>query len=209
MPPLTPGYGDTPLPDDELAALLPATVQILGEPVTRAVVYDLEQGMQELVAEELLNAALDGSLQLIELLTDHFLKDLHARLYGDIWIWAGKWRTHDVNIGVAYKQIAVDLHNSLGTILYRWENTDDWTPHELGIVAHAETVRIHPFVDGNGRATRLLADLVFSAAQDSDPVFQYDWNVDKVSYIAALRRYDADRDVTDLANLLKARPLGE
>jgi hypothetical protein len=56
----------------------------------------------------------------------------------------GQWRTHDVNIGVAYEQIAVDLRNSLGTILYRWENTDDWTPHELGVVAHAETVRIHP-----------------------------------------------------------------
>jgi fido (protein-threonine AMPylation protein) len=206
---LTPGYGETPLPDDELAALLPDVVQILGEPVTRAAVYDLEQGIQDQVAEELLTVALEGSLQPSELLTDYFLKDLHARLYGDIWIWAGKWRTHDANIGVAYEQIAVDLRNSLGTILYRWENTDDWTPHELGVVAHAESVRIHPFVDGNGRTTRLLADLLFAAAQDSDPVFQYDWNVDKVSYINLLRRYDADRDLTDLTRLLEARPMGE
>jgi fido (protein-threonine AMPylation protein) len=206
---LTPGYGETPLPDDELAALLPNMVQILGEPVTRAAVYDLEQGIEEQVVEELLTAALDGSLQPGELLTDYFLKDLHARLYGDVWIWAGKWRTHDVNIGVAYEQIAVDLRNSLGTILYRWENTDDWAPHELGVVAHAETVRIHPFVDGNGRTTRLLADLLFAAAQDSDPVFQYDWNVDKLSYISALRRYDADRDFTDLARLLEVRSIGE
>lgn len=72
-----------------------------------------------------------------------------------------------------------------------------------------ETVRIHPFVDGNGRTTRLLADILFVAAQDSDPVFQYDWNVDKRSYINLLRRYDADRDVTDLARLLEARPMGE
>ena len=206
---LTPGYGETPLPDDELAALLPDIAQIFGEPVTRAVVYDLEQGIQEQVAEDLLTAALEGSLPPSELLTDYFLKDVLARLYGDIWTWAGKWRTHDVNIGVAYEQIAVDLRNSLGTILYRWENTDDWTPHKLGVVAHAETVRIHPFFDGNGRTTRLLADLVFAAAQDSDPVFQYDWNVDKVSYINLLRRYDADRDFTDLARLLEARPIGE
>jgi Fic family protein len=97
----------------------------------------------------------------------------------------------------------------LDTILCRWENTDDWAPHELGVVTHAETVRIHPFADGKGRATRLLADLVFAAAQDSDPVFQYDWNVDKVSYINLLRRYDTNRDVTDLAELLEARPIGE
>jgi hypothetical protein len=60
---LTPGYGGTPLPDDELAALLPDIVQILGEPVTRAAVYDLEQGIHEQVAEELVTAALEGSLR--------------------------------------------------------------------------------------------------------------------------------------------------
>lgn len=206
---LTPEYGETPLPDDELAALLPDAAQILDEPVTKAAVYDLEQGIQEQLAEELLTAALEGALRPSELLTDDFLKELHVRMFGDIWLWAGKWRTHDVNIGVAYEQIAVDLRNSLGTILYRWENTDDWTPHDLGIVAHAETVRIHPFVDGNGRTTRLLADLVFAATQDSDAVMQYDWNVDKARYISLLRRYDIDRDVSQLAEFLEARPFGE
>jgi fido (protein-threonine AMPylation protein) len=206
---LTPAYLETPLPDDELAALLPDAAQILDEPVTKAAVYDLEQGIQEQLAEELLTAALEGALRPSELLTDYFLKELHVRMFGDIWLWAGKWRTHDVNIGVAYEQIAVDLRNSLGTILYRWENTDDWTPHDLGIVAHAETVRIHPFVDGNGRTTRLLADLVFAATQDSDAVMQYDWNVDKARYISLLRRYDLDRDVSQLAEFLEARPFGE
>jgi fido (protein-threonine AMPylation protein) len=114
--PLTPGYGETPLPDDESAALLPDAVLMLGAPVTRAAVYDLEQGVQEQVAEELLTAALSGELPPSELLTDYFLKDLHARLYGDVWIWAGRWRTHDVNIGVPYEQISVDLRNSLDTI---------------------------------------------------------------------------------------------
>jgi len=207
--PLTPGYGETPLPDDELAALLPDAVLMLGAPVTRAAVYDLEQGVQQQVAEELLTAALSGELRTSELLTAYFLKDLHARLYGDVWTWAGRWRTHDVNIGVPYEQISVDLRNSLNTIRYRWENNDDWTPHELGVAAHAETVRIHPFVDGNGRTTRFLADLVFAAAQDSDSVMQYDWSVDKATYISLLRRYDANRDVTGLAGFLKSRPFGE
>jgi len=207
--PLAPGYGETPVPEDELATLLPDAVLMLGEPVTRAAVYDLEQGVQQQVAKVLLTAALGGELQLSELLTDYFLKDLHARLYGDIWTWAGKWRTHEVNIGVPYEQISVDLRSSLDTILYRWENTDDWTPHELGVIAHAETVRIHPFVDGNGRTTRLLADLVFAAAQDSDSVMQYDWSVDKAIYINLLRRYDTNRDVTGLADFLRSRPFGE
>ena len=43
--PLTPGYGETPLPHDELDALLPEVIEILDKPITRADVYDLEQGM--------------------------------------------------------------------------------------------------------------------------------------------------------------------
>ncbi|MGK2882612.1 MAG: Fic family protein [Mycobacterium sp.] len=49
--------------------------------------------------------------------------------------------------------------------MYRWEHTDDWTPRQLGLVVHAETVRIHPFTDGNGRTTRILTDVVFAAVQ--------------------------------------------
>lgn len=87
--PLSPGYGETPLPHDELSALLPAVVEVLGEPVTRADVYDLEQALQGQLEEEFLVAAINGSLPLDELLTDYFLRDLHARMYGPIWEWAG------------------------------------------------------------------------------------------------------------------------
>ena len=50
--PLTPGYGDTPLPHEELTALLPEVVDRLDKPVTRADVYDLEQGIQESVGRQ-------------------------------------------------------------------------------------------------------------------------------------------------------------
>lgn len=51
--------------------------------------------------------------------------------------------------------------------------------------------------------------MVFAAAQDADSVMQYDWGVDKATYIKLLRRYDTNRDVTDLAEFLKSRPFGE
>lgn len=196
--PLAPGYGETPLPHDEFTALHSSVLDILDAPITRAAVYDLEQGIQDQVAEELITAAIEGSLLLDELLSDHFVRDLHLRLYGDVWVWAGRFRQHDVNIGVAPEQIAVELRSTLDNIRYRWEHSDDLTPRSLGITVHAETVRIHPFVDGNGRATRLLADLVYTAAQG--PVaFQYDWNVDKARYIELLRRFDLHRNADELA----------
>jgi len=195
---LTPGFGQTPLPHDELAALLPEVVVVLGEPITRAAVYDLEQGLQDRVTDELMPAAIDGSLPLDALLNDYFVRDLHARLFGPVWNWAGRWRRTEVNIGVAPERIAVELRNALDAIAYRWDHTDDWTPRQLGIVVHAETVRIHPFVDGNGRTTRLLADLVFAAVQDPTEV-QYEWDLEKARYIELLRAYDQNRDVADLA----------
>ncbi|MGX1776186.1 Fic family protein [Nocardia brasiliensis] len=113
-----------------------------------------------------------------------------------------------MNIGVAPEQIAVELHGSLDTIRYRWHHTDDWTARQLGIAAHAETVRVHPFTDGNGRTTRLLADLVFIAAQDGAALEQYDWELDKSRYIALLRDFDRHRDPRDLADFIPVRSLG-
>jgi fido (protein-threonine AMPylation protein) len=140
--PLTPGYGETPLPHDELTALLPEVADILGKPITRAAVYDLEQGLQDRAFDELMPPALDGSLPLDELLSDYFVRDLHTRIFGPVWNWAGQSRRLELNIGVAPEQIAVELRNALDTIAYRWEHTDDWRPRQLGIVVHAETVRM-------------------------------------------------------------------
>lgn len=154
---LTPGYGETPVEGDEWDALLPSVRELVEEPITKAAIYDLEQAVQEQVAGDRLIAVLDGSHGLDELLTDSFLRQLHTQLYQDIWTWAGRFRTNELNIGVAPESVAVELRTSLDTIRYRWNNTSDWTARELGMIAHAETARIHPFIDGNGRSSRLLA----------------------------------------------------
>jgi fido (protein-threonine AMPylation protein) len=164
--------------------------------------------MQQQVAEELLTSVLAGAVPLDVLLNDNFLRDLHHRMYGEIWSWGGRWRQRDVNIGVSPDQIAVQLRITFDNIRYRWAHTDDWTARQLGIAVHAETVRIHPFTDGNGRSTRLLADLVFIAAQD--PVaMQYDWNLDKRRYVDLLREFDAHRDPQKLAGFIEVQPIDE
>ncbi len=151
--PLQPGYGETPLSGDELDALLAHVVDTLGPPVSKADIFDLESAVLQDVAEGLITDVFNGDLTLDELLTDQFLRDLHRQLYGDIWTWAGRWRSREINLGVAPEQIAVDLRTTMDNIRYRWGNMKYWTARELGIAAHAEGVRVHPFTDGNGRAT--------------------------------------------------------
>lgn len=93
--------------------------------------------------DALIERIIDGTLGLDDLLTDHFLRELHDRLYGDIWTWGGRFRTRELNLSVAPEQIAVDLRSSLDTIRWRWEHTAEWTARVLGIAVHAGTVRVH------------------------------------------------------------------
>lgn len=203
---LDPGYGETPLPFDELDALLRAARDVLPDPPTKADVYDLEQSFELVAREQLIHAVLNETLTIDELLTAHFVQQLHGRLYGELWTWAGTWRRVGLNIGVEPRQILMELHGGLDSVKY---HAQDWSAHRLGIAVHAEVVRIHPFVDGNGRSTRLLGDLVFLAAQAADePVAVYDWDLgDKRTYIDALRRYDGHRDPTELAALIGAQQI--
>lgn len=102
----------------------------------------------------------------------------------------------------------MELRSNIESIRYRWDHTADWTPRELGVVVHAEAVRIHPFTDGNGRSSRLLADLVFVAAQDSEIPELYDWQFDKRRYIDLLREYDRHRNPVALAAFISTQPIG-
>lgn len=167
---------------------------MLGDNPDKADVYAIEQDISDEAGIALLQEIFDGELRLSEMLDDHFVRRLHRTLYGDVWQWAGTYRLTEKSVGIDPAYIAVELRQSLDSIAYRWSHTNDWSPRELAIAVHAEVVRIHPFVDGNGRSTRLLADLVHTAAQgESDSFFVYDWDVDKRAYIDLLRNYDVSR----------------
>ena len=77
---------------------------------------DLITMQLQLDAEGLITDVFNGDLTLYELLTDQFLRDLHRQLYGDIWTWAGRWRSPEINLGVAPEQIAVDLQTTMDNI---------------------------------------------------------------------------------------------
>lgn len=207
---IEPGYGETPLEPDEADALTPRARDVFGDQPTRLDLYEAEQVIADEVSVRFLADVADGTLGLDDLLTDTFLRDLHRQLYGELWTWAGTYRTRELSIGIDPLHIAVELRAAFDTLRYRWERTEDWTPRELGIAVHAETVRIHGFVDGNGRATRLLASLVFFAVQDPEAmVEEYDWGVDKREYIALLRQYDVTRDPKPLAAFIPVRSIDD
>lgn len=60
-----------------------------------------------------------------------------------------------------------------------------------------------------GCGARLLADLVFLAAQPDDaPIEEYDWAIDKAQYIRLLREHQVTRDPVPLAEFIPVRSFG-
>lgn len=93
-----------------------------------------------------------------DLLTEKFLFELHRRMLGDVWRWAGKIRTTERNIGVVPWQIPVELRILLDDAKV-WTERRPLPPDEIALRFHHRLVAIHPFPNGNGRHARLLADL--------------------------------------------------
>ena len=94
-----------------------------------------------------------------DLLTEQFLRQLHRRLFGDVWAWAGEFRRTERNIGIKPARIPVDLRMAFDDARY-WTEHETFPPDEIAVRLHYRLVAIHPFPNGNGRTTRLIGDLV-------------------------------------------------
>lgn len=93
------------------------------------------------------------------LTTEEFAKALHKRMYGDVWGWAGAYRTTGKNIGVDPNQIQQSLYQTMEQYKY-WVENPVYKPDELAVRFHHALVVIHPFPNGNGRWSRLMGDLM-------------------------------------------------
>ena len=117
--------------------------------------HELNEAEQENIA-----SAQDWALaRRRNLLTEKFIKDLHRRMLGDVWRWAGKFRRSDRNLGVPYYEIPVALRQLLDDAI-AWIEHRTYARDEIAVRLHHRLVQIHPFPTGNGRHSRLVADLL-------------------------------------------------
>lgn len=94
-----------------------------------------------------------------DLLSEKFIRDLHRRMLGDVWRWAGRFRTSQRNIGIDYWLIATELRQLLDDAK-AWIEYNTYPSDEIAVRFHHRLVLIHPFPNGNGRHARLMADLL-------------------------------------------------
>jgi Fic-DOC domain mobile mystery protein B len=143
--------GQTPLDEDEKEGLLIPTITTLGE---------LDE-FEQLGVEKAYEWLLTRKLSINKILADDFVKDLHKRMFGDIWNWAGEFRKTNKNIGVDKYLIGAELKNLFDDCKY-WIENKIFTEDEIAVRFSHRIVVIHPFSNGNGRHSRLMADIVIT-----------------------------------------------
>lgn len=144
--------GATPLDPDEMQGLLIDTVS------TQAELNFAEQ-----------QSIIESSKWIFEtnhknILKDTFFKNLHKKMFQSVWLWAGKYRTTNKNIGVDPYKISTEIKKICDDCEYWIEHkTYDW--NEIAARFHHKVVWIHPFANGNGRFSRILTDILLKKYQ--------------------------------------------
>lgn len=189
-------FGQTPIDEDAREFLTPqyADIETLDE-------------MNEAEALNIADAVFWSEQQewTLEGFLDHFtLRDLHRRMFCEVWTWAGTHRLRETNLGISPARVPDAWAGLIGNAKY-WVETETYPVDEICVRLHHRSVAIHPFPNGNGRHARLMANtLAFILGLGRT---RFTWGVQpgheetgRREYLEALRAADAG-DYTHLVEI--------
>ena len=176
--------GQTPLDDNEKEGLRIPSI------TTREELDEFEQ----LNIEKAIQWTFGKKISVEQLFSEKFIKELHKRMYGEVWKWAGTFRTSEKNIGIKSYLIAIDLKLLLDDAIF-WKKNNTYNSEELAVRFKHRLVSIHCFANGNGRHSRLMADLIMEKLYNSKFFSWGSANLVKATetrrnYIQAVRKAD-------------------
>lgn len=182
--------GATPLSPDEVNNLIPSHITTQKQ-LDEWEQYNIVQGT---------NWAINAKRR--DILSINFAKALHKQMFNKTWAWAGTFRKRQTNIGIASIYIPQELKLLFDDTKFQIEH-NSFSLREIGVRLHHRLVFIHPFPNGNGRFSRLMAELLMrhngqdnftwgscNLVNDSDT---------RKEYLSALRKADQG----NYANLIR------
>lgn len=181
---LTYNDGQTPLDEDEKEGLLIKSIATRGE---------LDEFEQQNI-EDAIQWSLTRKFKTDQILNEPFILALHKRMYGRVWSWSGEYRKTNKNIGVDKLEIPMALRSLIDDAAY-WLEHNVYEPDEFAIRFKHRLVSIHCFPNGNGRHSRMIADIII------EKIYQlpsFSWGGASVSeemniraqYLKAIRKAD-------------------
>ncbi len=139
--------GATPLTHEEKLGLIPTYITQRGE-LNEAEQINITQGERWAYSRQR------------KVLDETFLCELHRQMLGEIWRWAGVYsKEKNRRIGSDDYMIPIDLRALMGEV-QAWIGLESFPPDEIALRFHHRLTQIHPFPNGNGRFSRLAADLL-------------------------------------------------
>lgn len=156
--------GQTPLDEDEKEGLLIKTISTRGE------LDEFEQAN----IQQAIEWTLKNKFSPVRIITEEFICEVHKRMFGEVWAWAGKYRKSNKNIGVDKYQISIEIRQLIEDCKY-WLKEKTYEEDEIAIRFSHRIVKIHAFSNGNGRHSRLFADIIISNIFNK-PVFSWGWS---------------------------------
>lgn len=166
-----------------------------GDRVLRNLMGIWDPGVMDTVELDLLDQLYDAvldSTQLGNRITVGDVREWHRRWLGNVYSWAGRDRS--VNLGKAgfpfapAAQVPRLMDEFDRNVLARYTPCAGLSGDELVeaiAVVHVELVLIHPFREGNGRLSRLLATVMAAQAGYPEPDFSF-WDANRDAYFAAI-----------------------
>ena len=141
--------GQTPLNENEIEGLLIDTITTQEE-LDEHEQLNIEQAVQWIILNK---------FKLETILTEKFIKKVHKKMFDNTWRWAGIFRKSEKNLGVEWIKIGIELKYLIDDTKY-WIENKTFSADQIAIRFKHRIVQIHCFSNGNGRHSRIMADII-------------------------------------------------
>jgi Fic-DOC domain mobile mystery protein B len=181
--------GQTPLDEEEIEGLLVSSI------TTRAELDEFEQ----LNIQQAIQWMLGRKFKKEKILSESFIRQIHRKMYGDVWNWAGEFRKSNKNLGVDHFQISTALKALIDDCGF-WIDHKTYPPDEIAVRFKHRIVYIHCFPNGNGRHSRMMGDLIIEHIFSRD-LFSWGSKSDLIKEGQARQKYITAIKAADNNNL--------
>ncbi|MBI3135587.1 MAG: mobile mystery protein B [Bacteroidetes bacterium] len=128
-----------------------------------------------------------------KIFTEAFLKEIHKRMLSEVWLWAGKFRLHNKNLGVDKIKISSELKQLMSNTRF-WIEDESYTMDEIALRFAHRLMQIQPFPDGNARHAKIMANVILEHLLNSE-IFTWGESItnpekNREAFLDALRKAD-------------------
>lgn len=192
--------GSTPVEEDQRPFLVNSAISTRGE---------LDSAEQSNIFKATL--WLDRTkIRTENLLTQHQFQVIHTKMFEDVWLWAGDLRKQETNIGVTPSETPFKIVDLCRDVLAMLADTTGvpLSKNDVAIRFHHRLVLIHPFVNGNGRHSRLVTDKLLTTLGEE----KFTWGSSRYpdrktlrdAYLSALRAADSQYQYQPLLDFARS-----